>query len=267
MNPARALHDLLERFSGTTQRTEILARWEEVLEVERGSPDFYRRHAEMMSLLGETFRLIEAFPADSRIRFQRSWHGWWSSLMAPADNWQASPSGFGLDLSNLDSLGHAADLIDARMGKSADTAPGTTLDALREASAEWVEVLAADEDLPEGLRESLLAELTHVLWLIDNGQFFGSGRVAERATTAVGLLLVASTQVDESRRRAWFARLQKFVSALALVQGLVTSVPFALEVAGTAASLVTGEQAAQPMAPGPDLPLDSEPQPTEPGSE
>lgn len=63
----------------------------------------------------------------------------------------------------------------------------------------------------------------HVLWLIDNVETFGTGRVAEEAQRVTGAVTVASQGVaDPEQRQLWMAKAKNLFAATSMFVVAVT---------------------------------------------
>lgn len=225
-NHARALEYVLQALSaqGTAQPT---AAWAKVLGAEYESVEFARRHAEVCALYHGTLQLVASLPPRSRERYESYAWSWWRAIIVPVNGWAAR-----VDLRELaagaahDQLAGAADLIESRLTPTPAVASDTNLDGLRSVVQEWIGAVEGEHEhqLPEALRLLLLQDLRHVIWLIDNAELFGTGRVASAAEAATGNITVASSKLSGADAGVWIERGKKLVRAILLLGGLEAGV-------------------------------------------
>lgn len=183
---AHALHEVLAsvRDAGVSS---IQGPWEHVLACDWSTPEFARRHGEVVNLLTSTIEQINELTEAQQIRFFRYVGHWWKAVVAPRQQWHAAtPLTVIITDDHLNFLANAADLIAARFegSSAAPRALESDLDHLRADLDEWVEYLSAVPELPQNLRIGLLQHLKHAIWILEGVELFG----ASRAITASQLV-------------------------------------------------------------------------------
>jgi hypothetical protein len=126
---------------------------------------------------------------------------------------------------DLDMLATAADLIAAQLGGSPYVETDTDLELLHKECEGWASLIAvSDEIADDNFRQVLLAQLNHLIWLIDNAINFGLPRVVQRGDQVAGSLVraVAYQRVikntSETRNR-----IIKFIATLTTIASLIHS--------------------------------------------
>ncbi|MEU4876880.1 hypothetical protein [Streptomyces sp. NPDC021608] len=216
---AHQLHMLISRVRSSSQADVALA-WSEVLDAEWGSHEFARRHSEVVALLQMTIRQVTALPERARTRCERHVDAWWFAVIQPLINWRdtnRSPLSI-IDDDKLDHLESTADLISGNLVGS-DAAPRSAdLAGIADRCNEWIELLASlsESEIDGPVRDQLISQLRHLIWLIDNAGLFGGARVAEEASTVIGSLTQTGASLvnvrDENVNR-WKKALLAFVTA------------------------------------------------------
>lgn len=230
MNPASALHRVLAQVQ--VQETPLTACWGKVLHAEYGSPDFVRRHAEVMGLLAAALRMAAGLPESARDRNFRYAQQWWSALVMPQHNWPNTGGSASLSPSDLDHLGALGDLLEDRLPHTAANPDDSRLEQLRQTVATLLLDLDEFTSLATPTRRLIRADLMHVLWLIDNVETFGTGRVAEEAQRVTGAVTVASQGVaDPEQRQLWVAKASNLFAATSM---------FVVAVTGSTTVAITG---------------------------
>jgi hypothetical protein len=260
---AHALHDLLVDLRDAEQKS-LQNRWAQVLDAPFRSPEFVRRHAEVVSLLSETLRQISALPNPAtRERFEPYTPHWWAAVVAPNAQWNAGSSPTDVITGeHLHLLGSAADIIDAQLDGSVASPASVDLDPLHRHCLEWIETLSADTEIPKGMRLSLLEHLRHVVWLIENAEHFGVARVAQAAQTAAGAMVLARPHASRRSVTSWTARINQFCALIASLTMLLTVGQGALEAGqgfiGEVGQVINGESPGGAEAAAGDEVVDAE---------
>jgi hypothetical protein len=83
---------------------------------------------------------------------------------------------------------------------------------------EWIELLASmgEGEIDGPVRDQLISQLRHLIWLIDNAGLFGGARVAEEASTVIGSLAqtgASLVNVREENASRWKKALLALVAA------------------------------------------------------
>ncbi|MEU3776565.1 hypothetical protein AB0F11_25870 [Streptomyces sp. NPDC032472] len=215
---AHHLHTLLAQVrvaNGT-----IAEAWAGALDTEWGTHEFARRHSEVVSLLQMTIRQLSALPERSRIRCERHVSAWWTAVMQPVVNWMdtnRSPLSV-IDEDKLDHLESTAELISGNLAGS-DAAPrGGDLHEMTQRCEEWIELLTSmgDEEIEGPIRDQLISQLRHLIWLAGHAGIFGGARVAEEASTVIGSLArtgATLVNMQEGSQTGWKKALLALVAA------------------------------------------------------
>ncbi|WP_143655784.1 hypothetical protein [Streptomyces sp. XY006] len=188
---AHHLHTLLTsvRDSGKLNLREA---WCKILDAEWGSLEFAKRHSEVVTLLQMTISQLNSLPERARSRCERHVGSWWILVMQPILNWSdtnRNPSVL-FDTDQLDHLESTADLISRNLVGSSAAPRNSKFEDIVTQCQDWIEFLASmgSEEIEEPLRNQLISQIRHLIWLIENANLFGGARVAEEASTVIGSL-------------------------------------------------------------------------------
>ncbi|MFJ3585275.1 hypothetical protein ACIPPS_24035 [Streptomyces sp. NPDC090127] len=210
--------------------------WAVVLEAEWGSDEFARRHAEVAGLLSETIQQILALPEAQRVRYSRYFPQWWTAVVQPDLGWSdiGRPARVLVAQETLDHLASAADLLETAMRGSSAAPSGSNLEELAESCRSWLEILAEmpDSELGSSVRNEIVAQITHLLWLIEHAELFGVARVSREANVVVGSLTQASTMltgVDAQSGGRWKRAFLNLVAASVVLTAGATQLQTAIE--------------------------------------
>ncbi|MEU7412654.1 hypothetical protein AB0B40_25620 [Streptomyces sp. NPDC042638] len=202
---AHNLHTLIASVRNSTEST-IAGSWSAVLGAEWGTLEFTRRHTEVVSLLQLTMQQLVALPERQRARCERHVSAWWAAVIQPITNWmdETRPARSIIDDDKLDHLESTADLISGHLVGSNAAPRSTDLDQMRATCDEWIDLLTAmgDDEINGPVRDQLISQLRHVIWLVENSGIFGGARVAEEASTMIGALAQASASVVNMREES-----------------------------------------------------------------
>ncbi|MFC8227083.1 hypothetical protein [Streptomyces sp. NPDC057287] len=191
---AHHLHTLLQKVRDSGEAT-LRNGWCKVLDADVNSVDFSKRYSEVAVLLQMTIRQLDALPDRSRARCERYAPDWWMMVVQPNHNWSdnsRSPAAlFAQD--KLDHLESAADLISGNLVGSGAAPRSADLEEMTRQCNEWIDLLAAmgEDEINGPVRDALVSQIRHLLWLIDNVTLFGGARVAEEASGVIGSLTQA----------------------------------------------------------------------------
>ncbi|MFF1506208.1 hypothetical protein [Streptomyces sp. NPDC058326] len=211
------MHEILSRVQASGART-FRDGWVEVLGADWGTDEFARRHAEVAALLSETIQQIFALPEAQRVRFSRYAPQWWTAVVQPDAGWSDTgrPARVLVAQETLDHLASAADVLEAVMRGTGSAPAGENLQSIAESCHSWLEILdqTSDAELPSALKSQIVAQITHLLWLIDHAELFGVARVSNETnqvlgslTQATSLLTGVDAQVGGRWKRAFFGLL------------------------------------------------------------
>ncbi|WP_157105978.1 hypothetical protein [Nocardia sienata] len=187
LNPAAGLHSILQKMS-QSGAASVQKGWESVLGVQYGTPDFARRHAEVVALVGRISDRLYAMPEGNptRERNLRYLPHWYSAVVY-SNGWNAQghPAQNVISVDHLDDLGNFSDIL---VGRDRDAGDGISDDAmarLREGLAKWRE-LVDESTLPGQLREQIRGQVDHLEWLLTGVETFGPQPVVARTEELVG---------------------------------------------------------------------------------
>ncbi|MFD3324057.1 hypothetical protein [Streptomyces sp. NPDC058701] len=218
---AHHLHEILQLVH-TAPPDRAVKVWPAVLSSDLGSAEFARKHAELVALLADTVHDIQALPAQQRDRVMRYVPGWWNALVLPDHNWNAeSSSSHVINQQSLDMLAATADLIAGNYSGTAAAPSGDNLEDLRTQCQGWLTLLQETprNTVRENLTEALIAQVSHLIWLIDNADTFGGARVATEANSVVGALAQAGLEIplnQPEQQGRWQKAVYGFIVALTL---------------------------------------------------
>ncbi|WP_333739220.1 hypothetical protein [Streptomyces sp. IBSBF 2806] len=163
---------------------------------------------------------MSALPERARTRCERHVDAWWNAVMQPTINWRDQNRSLQsiIDDDKLDHLESTADLISGNLVGS-DAAPRSAdLSEMVDRCNDWIELLASlsEIEISGPVRDQLISQLRHLVWLVDNAGLFGAARVAEEASTVIGSLAQTGASLinirDENVNR-WKKALLAFVTA------------------------------------------------------
>ena len=232
---AHALHNVLKAVKEARART-LPAAWSEVLDAKWKSLEFAKRHGEVVRLWCETVNQIDSLPPEkTRERLRSYATSWWVAIIAPDSSWSNNTSpALVISEADLDHLANTGDLIAGQLTGTAIAPAHADLDTLRAQCQEWISILSDKTEITEEqLRLTLLGQVSHLLWLIDNARTFGVSRVVEHGDQVTGALArTAYTRPSAIRRLDDFKRrIGQLAVALATVTGLLASAGTLAEVA------------------------------------
>ena len=225
---AYALYQILDelRNAGTASLTDA---WSKVLEASFGSLEFAQRHGEVVRLWNDIVVNIGALAGERTRKRMLSYAATgWHALIMPNTQWQSGNSAPAnvISSSDLDHLASLSDLTLAQLGGTAADPAGSDLATLREQCDEWMLLLAdSDEITDESFRNTLRAQISHLLWLINNANRFGVSRVVEHGDQLTGTLIRTAYAPDVKSKvkdpERFKGRIKKLVIAVALIAGII----------------------------------------------
>ncbi|MGX1303308.1 hypothetical protein RKD35_004796 [Streptomyces albogriseolus] len=134
--------------------------------------------------------------------------------MQPQVNWTdgSRPASGIIAQDVLDHLDSAADIISGSLVGSTAAPRSADLESMADQCREWLDLLRnMDEaELSGPIKDQLISQIEHLLWLIDNAETFGGARVADEASRVIGSLAQASATMTAgpetaSRwKKAWY---------------------------------------------------------------
>ncbi|UDM01268.1 hypothetical protein [Streptomyces longhuiensis] len=235
-----AAHNLHAILSGVRQSSadSYVSGWTDALGVEWDTPEFARRHAEVVNLLQLTMRQIGALPERARQRTERYTYDWWVAVMQPLANWSdgGRRSISIIEQDRLDHLESTAELITAHLGGSAAAPLSSNLTDLATQCQEWLDILSSmdESEISSALRSELISQIQHLSWLIEHADLFGGARVAQEASGVLGSLTQAATTLTaqpETGKR-WRSGIVALLAACTVFSSAASGVQGAIE-AGT----------------------------------
>lgn len=170
-----------------------------------------------MALLERVAQDINLLPAESRGRYSPYFAAWWRSLVQPRVDW--ATSGSLIEQTHLDMLGMLADLIESNARLANGGYVPNALDQVRNLAERLLSEVKSIEPtagLSPALKTQIMADMEHVLWLVDHASTYGVARVVEVAEQATGRLTSAAAT------STWFP-LRKWAISAALVIGSLTA--------------------------------------------
>jgi hypothetical protein len=209
------LHSILARVRASSGANYANG-WAQALEAEWGSLEFSRRHSEVVNLLLDTVVQLNALPERSRERSLRYVPFWWTAVVQPQANWTDNGRNAN-DIITQDMLDHleaAADIIAGSLVGSTAAPRGTDLQGISDQCREWIDLLRSmdDAEISGPVRDELVSQIEHLIWLIENVHIFGAARVSAEANRVIGSLAQASATMGNvnpdtvSRwKKAWLA--------------------------------------------------------------
>ncbi|GAA3952739.1 hypothetical protein GCM10023085_39050 [Actinomadura viridis] len=237
--------------------------WINVLQAQWGSNEFSRRYSEVASLLTDTIEQLYALPERSCERSLRYAFSWWQALIQPKANWSASnhPPSSIIDDAALDHLEAAADIIAGSLSATSAAPAGENLEGLATQCKFWIRLIEEidDVELSGSIKSELVAQLRHVLWLIENVDLFGGARVARETNRAMGSIAQASTSLDNASpetvgrwKKAWFALLAAcmfFTTGATMFQDALTAGEGIVKEIGGVVDQIQGEDGQKNASP------------------
>lgn len=245
------LHRLLSEVKDSGE-ANLADGWSAALGAEWGTLEFAKRHAEVVALAVTTLEQLNALPERARERSLRYANDWWTALIQPRTNWQDRGRGADgvIEQDMLDHLEAAADIIAGNLVGSVAAPRGVDFDAIVEQCNEWLTLLR-DMDASEisgPVRDGLISQIDHLVWLIENVALFGGARVSSEASRVVGSLAQASVTMENARPETagrWKQGFFSFITVLAALstgvvavdQGITSGTSIVKEIAGVVSDI------------------------------
>jgi hypothetical protein len=150
---------------------------------------------------------------------------WWKAIVLPPEDWDNAPPDRVISQSDLDMLANVGDLVESQLGNPRSSSAGSDLDRLRQECEVWLSIVAnSDAVADEAFRQTLLAQINHLIWLIDNASLFGIPRIVHSGDEITGTLIRATAgQAKIKNTSVIRGRINSFVTALTLVANLIHS--------------------------------------------
>lgn len=222
---AIALYDILATIKDSPSPRTIMEAWERCLNASRYSEEFTKRHAEVTSLLLDLQNEIASLESERlRKRLGKYSGPWWTAIVHPQRNWEQSPASELILSGDLDMLGAACDLLGSQIDESESVAGRSDLARLRAECDAWLALVADNDEIADGsFRQVLLAQINHLIWLIDNADTFGIARVIQQGDQVTGTLVRTVRQKTVRYTPRFRDRINGFIAALTLVANLIHS--------------------------------------------
>ena len=214
-SPARALHDIIDAVNsgiGSPHSHPYYA-WQAVAGHDIGTSAFVRFHAEAMELLSEVSEEMRTLSPSAEQRFSIYVADWWTALVWPRYDWAGAQSKI-IDPAPLHMLAALADVFEARAPLGGAQSPQTPELLTRAVTFLRAEVAKAT-DLPESVRDEILNDLDHVLWLLEEVDTFGVGHAVGAVEKATGRALSKAARTPSRSLKTLAVGL---VAALALIR-------------------------------------------------
>ncbi|MFE0353213.1 hypothetical protein ACFW2I_06945 [Streptomyces nigra] len=230
--------------------------WALALGAEWGSMEFAKRHAEVVNLMVATIEQLNALPERARERTLRYINAWWNSIVQPQVNWgdTGRPAHGIIKQDMLDHLEAAADIIAGSLVGSTAAPRGVNFDAIADQCREWLDLLQSMEEseISGPVRDGLISQIEHLIWLVENVDLFGGARVASEASRIIGTLAQASATMENANpetvsrwKKGWLALIAvcvAFNGGVAVVQESIDSgTAIVKEITGVVNDLQGGE--------------------------
>ncbi|MFD3725291.1 hypothetical protein [Streptomyces sp. NPDC058671] len=233
---AHHLHTLLSQVQGSGKNT-LADGWSFALDAPWDSAEFTKRHAEVVHLMVTTIEQLNALPERARDRTLRYVNSWWHSLVQPQANWTdaSRPASTIIKQDMLDHLEATADLIAGNLVGSIAAPRGIDIEGMEQQCREWLDLLRGMEDgeISGPVRDGLISQIEHLIWLIENVELFGGARVASEASRVIGSLAEASATMENANpgtvnrwKKGWLALIAvcvAFNGGVAVVQESIDS--------------------------------------------
>ena len=236
---ARALHDILARVEngiGEPHKSGYHS-WGAVAGATVGSNDFAAYHGEVVGLFSETLEGLSTLAPDAQTRYGAYLSEWWDALVRPRIDW-ATEGRTIIEDPALHMLGALADVMEARASVSPPTSPRAT-EILQKAISLLVHEVESDTELPFTVREQILADLRHVLWLLENVSTFGVDHAVAAVEKVTGKVLSVAT-VSRSER------IRKVAIGLTAALAMAATVTTSVDTIATNIKHTFGVEASQP---------------------
>ncbi len=195
---ARALHDILqavtEHIGGSNKAYRA---WRDVAGEEIESTEFAQFHAEAVALLSEVAAGMGTLDTRSRERYLQYLPAWWNGVVRPRQDWAAIQDPI-IDKANLDMLAALADLQETR-ALLAEPGNPQAAEVLTRAVTHILSVVQQATDIPHPVRDQIVADLEHVLWLLSHVDTFGVDHAVAAVERATGKVTAAATKTRSQR--------------------------------------------------------------------
>lgn len=195
-NPATALEKILRTLIESRLPT-IGQGWTATLGVEPGSPDFAKRHAEVVALFSRVQAHLESLDENARERaLYAKYVDRWYNAVVYRESWDARERPAKTAI-NPEVLDHLAGLgLQLSLQSPEPPLDDEKLRILSESLAAWRDLLD-EAGLPEGLVVQIRAQVDHLEWLLANADQFGVPPIAEAARDLLGYSVVVAPRAPK----------------------------------------------------------------------
>ncbi|MFD3427793.1 hypothetical protein [Nocardia fluminea] len=212
-NPAASLHEVL-RGVMTSGAASVKKGWIAALGATPGTPEFGRRHSEVVGLYRDLYTRLAALPEDeaaARDQYLSLMGAWYDAIVFQGNINQTPASDLG-DPMVINHLIGAAQLIRS-IGIATPSPSEDSMDKLRASIRDWYELLD-DTELPDELRNEIRGQVQHVEWLLTNIGTYGAQPVVAAAQDLVGSGIAAM-----ARQPKWAKRIGAALSGVVIFLG------------------------------------------------
>ncbi|WP_157931770.1 hypothetical protein [Mycobacteroides abscessus] len=182
-NPATALERIFDSVRSSGQKS-IKGVWTTVLNAQHGTPEFYKRHSEVMALVSRLQLILESLPDDdsTRVRNLGDVPLWYGAVL-PIAHWDDQNFKAWAALipeHNIRLLGSLGEILSHRTTDA--KLSNTDVSRLRASLEEWKKALGETE-LPEAIRLEVHRQVEHIEWLLSQVDRFGYEPVVQQSRT------------------------------------------------------------------------------------
>lgn len=191
---ARALYEIIREVNDRIGNPDNSAyhAWHSVAGgLEFGSSDFAQFHAEVVELCSEVAEMVRTLSPTQQERYRQYLPSWWDALVQPRVDWAQEQKKIISDPS-LHMLAALADVEEVR----ASFAPSNpqTVDVLQKAVLFLVEEVRDATEIPQMLRDQIVSDLKHVLWLLNRADVFGVDHSVAAMERVTGKVIAATAK-------------------------------------------------------------------------
>jgi hypothetical protein len=261
-NPATALHDLLDQVVSYGQQP-VQHAWADVLGCKYGTLEFALRQCEVSALLRDALRLVTVLSESARSRYERYSTAWWTAVVSPNMLWNGGghhSSGI-ISQADLDMLGSLGEVAESRFPNTLVSPADASLSGLRDACENLLNYVGYVRSIRLETQAVLRMQIEHLIWLIDNVDTFGTGRIVQEAQAAVTSVATATAEAaassgssDVEQQKVWRERSNAFIRKVAAftVVGQLVFLPALTATADMAEQANRAIEAVADIANGPD---------------
>lgn len=194
---ARALHNILFEVNKRTGSRSAYHAWQDVVRAEVGSSAFAQAHAEAAALLSEVVEDLWTLEMGPQKRYLQYLPAWWEALVRPRSDWAQMKTHI-IKQVDLDMLGGLADLLETRASIDGPRNPQAS-EALTNAVTHILRMIQDGTDIPLPVRDQIVADLKHVLWLLARVETYGMDHAVAAVERVAGRVTAAATRTRSQR--------------------------------------------------------------------